>query len=252
MMSKSAVFRFYEELNDFLPKEKKKVGFFYPFEGNPSVKDAIEAIGIPHVEVDLILVNGKPVDFKFILRNKDSVSVYPVFEKLDISGVSHLRKKPLRKTKFILDVHLGKLAKYLRMLGFDTIYQNNYKDPEIVEKALSGHRIILTRDIGILKIKKVTHGYWIRSQKPKEQLIEVIEHFDLYKSFTPFNRCIECNSKLRKVRKVTILHRLEPNTEKFFNSFFQCSNCRKIFWEGSHYERMTKFIEEVRGKEQKE
>jgi len=246
MSVKQATFRFYEELNDFLPFDKKKVAFTHSFEGAPSIKDVIEAIGVPHVEVDMILVNSKSFDFNYILKNNDHVSVYPVFETIDISGASHMRPKPLRKTKFILDVHLGKLAKYLRMFGFDSLYQNDYDDNRIIQISLAEHRIILTRDIGLLKVKIVSHGYWIRNQKPKEQLFEVLKYFDLYKGIDPFNRCIKCNGKLKSVRKENIIKQIEPLTRKFFIDFYKCLNCGGIFWEGSHYDKMIKFIDDVK------
>ena len=151
---KAANFRFYEELNDFLPENKRKIEYSYAFYGTPAVKDAIEAEGVPHTEVDLILVNGKSVGFDYLLQHSDRVSVYPVFETLDISPVIRLREKPLRESKFILDVHLGKLTKLLRRLGFDSNYRNDYSDPEIVNISLKEKRIILTRDRGILKINK--------------------------------------------------------------------------------------------------
>ena len=204
-MLKQATFRFYEELNDFLPLDKKKVDFVRPFSGNPSIKDIIEAIGVPHVEIDLILVNGNSVDFKYILQNNDRVSVYPAFETLGINNVTHLRAQPLRVSTFILDVHLGKLANYLRMLGFDTLYRNDNDDPEIIRISLEEHRIILTRDIGLLKVKSVTHAYFVREQHPKRQLEEVLKHFDLYKDINPFNRCIKCNGHLEPVEKEEIL-----------------------------------------------
>jgi len=245
-MKKQATFRFYEELNDFLPFEKKKVAFVHSFIGTPSVKDLIEAIGVPHVEIDLILVNGKAVDFNYIIQNDDLVSVYPAFETLEISKLSHLREKPLRETRFILDVHLGKLAKYLRMLGFDTTYQNDYDDKEIIRISLAEHRIILTRDIGLLKVKTVTHGYFIRDQKPKKQLTEVLEHFDLYLATNPFSRCVKCNGNLERVEKEEIIQQLEPLTQKYFNKFFRCANCQSIFWEGSHFEHIKRFIDSIK------
>lgn len=244
-MVKQATFRFYEELNDFLPANKKKVEFLHQFAGNPSVKDIIEAIGVPHVEIDLILVNGVSVDFKYILKDNDRVSVYPVFETIVISGVTHLRNKPLRETKFILDVHLGKLAKYLRMLGFDTLYRNDNDDPEIICISLAENRIILTRDIGLLKVKSVTHAYFVRSQHPKEQIKEILKYFDLYQSIDPFNRCIKCNGQLEPVEKEKIIQQLEPLTIKYFNSFYRCNNCQCIFWEGSHFEHMQSFIQTI-------
>ncbi|MBN1293701.1 MAG: twitching motility protein PilT, partial [Candidatus Latescibacteria bacterium] len=146
-MTKHAQFRFYEELNDFLPTEKRKIDFTYEFDGTPSIKDVVEALGVPHTEIDLILVNGASVDFSYHMCDVDIISVYPVFESLDISPVTHLREKPLREPKFILDVHLGKLAKYMRLLGFDTVYDNLYDDHEIVALAVAQKRTILTRDV---------------------------------------------------------------------------------------------------------
>ncbi len=245
-MSKRATFRFYEELNDFLPEHKKKTLFLYDFEGNPSVKDAIEAIGVPHTEVDLILVNSKSVMFSYHLQDGDMISVYPVFESLDISDVTHLRDKPLREPKYVLDVHLGKLAKYLRMLGFDTLYENNYEDTEIIEIAKNQNRIILTRDVSILKNKTVTHGYWIRSQYPKKQLEEVIVRFDLFSNIKPFYRCLVCNGILTKTKKESINNKLQPKTKQYYDEFYQCKSCEKVYWKGSHYYKMKNFIESLR------
>ena len=186
-----AWFRFYEELNDFLPADKRKIAFPYKFSGSPSVKDVIEAIGVPHTEVDLILVNGNSVKFCHKLSHGDHISVYPVFENLDISHVSQLRPKPLRKTRFIVDMHLGRLSRLLRMLGFDTLYKNNYKNEEIITEALTQKRIILTRDRDLLKNRSITHGYLIRETNPSGQAREVICRFDLYSQ----NRLFDVDSR---------------------------------------------------------
>ncbi len=242
---KTASFRFYEELNDFLPEQKRKKNFSYRFSGSPSVKDAIEAIGIPHSEVDLILINGESVTFSHHLSEKDSVSVYPVFESLDISPVNRLRENPLRDTRFILDVHLGKLAKYLRMAGFDTLYERHYSDSEIVDISRNEKRIILTRDVGILKYKRVTHGYWIRSQNPVEQFREVIRHFDLYNQFQPFQRCMHCNGVIEKAPKSQVTQHLKPKTRQYYNDFYRCTRCNKIYWKGSHVKRMQELMNSI-------
>lgn len=242
-----ARFRFYAELNDFLPENRKKREFTYDFKGNPSVKDAIQAVGVPHAEVDLILVNGVSVDFTCKLHDDDLVSVYPVFESLDIGPVTHLRKKPLRITKFIADVHLGKLAGYLRLLGFDTSFDNSLGDNEIIDMSLSERRIILTRDRGLLKNKKVTHGYWIRENVPGLQLKEVVDRFDLRNTVSPFTRCMHCNSLLEEAEKDEVYNDLLPKTRDFFDKFMKCSQCNRIYWEGSHYEKMKKLISEVTG-----
>lgn len=245
MSEKKVWFRFYEELNDFLPKTRKKVGFQIECEQKQTVKDAIEALGIPHTEIDLILVNGQSVSFGYHIRSNDKISVYPVFESLDISQVTRLRNKPLRIPSFILDVHLGKLAKYLRMTGFDTLYENWFNDSEIVEIAICEKRIILTRDTGLLKHKVVTHGYWIRSQKPMEQFTETARRFDLFSKFKPFRRCIVCNGLVNKTSKQSVIHQLKPRTKIYYNKFFKCSSCGKAYWKGSHFERMQKLIFEL-------
>jgi len=242
-MPKRAEFRFYEELNDFLPPVKRKTWFIYEFEGKPAVKDAVEAIGVPHTEVDLILVNGESVDFSHHLADGGRVSVYPVFESLDITNATKLRKAPLREPAFILDVHLGKLAKYLRLFGFDTLYDNERDDSEIIRAAVRENRIILTRDVGILKNGSVTHGYWVRSKNTKEQLREVMERFDLKGSVSPFSRCMKCNGRIEQVTRESVEDLLEPKTLTFFNEFFRCISCGNIYWKGSHYEKMRAFVE---------
>ncbi len=234
--------RFYEELNDFLVLSRRRKMLEYTLFCSPSVKDIIESFGVPHSEVDLILADGQSVSFDYKPVAGQHISVYPVFESLDITNVTHLRPVPLRRIKLILDVHLGKLARYLRMLGFDSVYRNDYNDHEIIATAKKDKRIILTRDIALLKNNDVTHGLWIRSQKPAEQVSEVIRRLDLYNLIKPFNRCMECNGKIVKIDKQKILDCLKPGTIAHFKSFYQCRHCGKVYWNGSHYESMMKKI----------
>ncbi len=244
---KTAYLRFYEELNDLLPKDKRKKRFEHKFFGNPSVKDVIESLGVPHGEVDMILVNGNSVNFSYTLRDGDDISVYPEFESMDISNVQYLRERPLRVPKFVLDVHLGTLARYLRMLGFDSLYKNNYSDDEIINLSLNEKRTILTKDKGILKRKEITHGCYVRSIYPVVQLKEIAERFDLYKSFKEFSRCMECNTLLKPVDKNKISGRLPPKVKEFQNEFYICESCNKIYWPGSHYKKMKKIINNLTG-----
>lgn len=240
-----ASFRFYEELNDFLPAVRKKQDFSLEFQGNPSVKDIIESLGVPHPEVDLILINGESAEFSKKVYDGDMVSVYPVFESMDIAGVQRLRKEPLRETRFSLDVHLGKLLKYLRLLGFDAILDKDLDDKEIIEKAVQENRIILTRDKLLLRNKLVTHGYWIRSTSPQLQTVEVVRKFDLRGMMKPFTRCLECNSILEPVEKEEIEDKIPPRTRMFYNDFRICHGCDRIYWEGSHYQRMIGFVNRI-------
>ena len=239
-------FRFYEEINDFLPKEKRKVRFTHNYTVRASVKDVIESLGVPHTEVDLILVNGKSVGFDYLINDGDDISVYPVFESLDITNVQHLRPKPLRNPKFIADVHLGRLVRYLRMMGFDVLYKNDFVDDEIVTLSLIETRAILTRDRGILKRSEVTHGYWIRSTKVKEQVIEVLKRFDLRNIIEEFSRCIKCNTMLKSISKSEIINELPPKVSKSQTEFSRCPACKKNYWKGTHYQRMLSFIQSVK------
>ena len=240
-----AEFRFYEELNDFLPPALRKRAFAYAFNGTPSVKDAIEAIGVPHTEVDLVLVDGESVDFTTRLTGGERVAVYPVFERLDISSVTRLRARPLRLTRFVLDVHLGKLARYLRLLGFDTRYRNDYDDATIIGLARGESRIVLTRDRGLLKHGAVTHGYWVRATAPRQQLAEIVRVFDLGGSARPFTRCIRCNGDLQEVPKSEVAERLPPRVRAHFEAFVQCPQCAAVYWPGSHYDHMRKLVDEL-------
>ncbi len=244
---RESYFRFYEELNDFLPKEWKGKTFPYKFTGITSLKNTIEAIGVPHVEIDLILVNGESVGFEYLMKGGEQISVYPVFESFDISPVIKLRAKPLRKTKFIVDVNLGKLAQKLRLLGFDTLFRNDYDDNEIVADSVKQKRIILTRDIGLLKHSAVTHGFWVRNDDPKKQLTEVIERMQLRNNFRPFSRCSVCNNQLKRVQKAEISTKLYSDTIESFDKFWQCEGCKKIYWEGSHYDRIIEWLDRMNG-----
>src|SRR6476660_6582761 len=230
-MSKSS-FRFHESLNDFLLPSKRNSWIVYVFNDAPAIKHAIESIGIPHPEVDLIIVNGAPVDFRYQLLDKDEVEVYPVFSASGFSETWSLINSHFFYEKFILDVHLGKLARILRLFGFDTYYKNDYDDRAIVQIAEAENRIVLTRDVNLLKHKSVTIGYWLRSQFAEEQLREVIRRFKLKAKFKPFERCVECNGKIIKVEKNAVLDRLLPKTILYYNDFFQCTCCKRIYWRG--------------------
>lgn len=242
----TARFRFYAELNDFLPEDRRRVTFQYRFAGSPAVKDAVAAIGVPHPEVDLVVVNGVSVGWDYHLTNGDRVSVYPVFEALDISPIVRLRPEPLRAPRFVLDVHLGRLARWLRMLGFDSLYRTDYDDAEIIDIAAAEHRIILTRDQGLLKNSRVTHGYWVRTTNPKTQLAEIVDRFDLRSRFAPFTRCMECNGETVACRLDDVTDQVPPKVRKRATDFRRCTACGKAYWAGSHVARMQALIDELR------
>lgn len=244
--NRQANFRFYAELNDFLPEQQQKRSFSFAFVGKPSIKDSIEAIGVPHTEIDLILVDGNSVGFEYQIQGGEQVSVYPVFESLDITPLVHLQARPLRETRFVVDVNLGKLAQKLRLLGFDTCYRNDLDDEEIITTAIREQRIILTRDIGILRQKRVTHGYWVRSDDPGVQLQEVVRRLQLENNFKPFTRCSICNGLVSAVDKESVRDRLPEDTCRYYDSFLECELCGKLYWKGSHYKRILELINTLR------
>jgi len=210
-----------------------------------SLKDLIECLGIPSDEVDMVLVNSESVDFSDIVKDGDRVSLYPVFESFDISSAAKVRSRPLRQPRFILDVHLGKLANHLRMLGFDTIYRNDFGDEDLIAQSVREGRILLSKDRTLLKRDEITRGYCVKEKAPRLQLIEVLRRFDLSNAASPFTRCIECNSVLRSVTKDLVIERLPLKVQDFFSEFQLCETCDRIYWKGSHYMRMQAFIDGV-------
>ncbi|MFP4484355.1 MAG: Mut7-C RNAse domain-containing protein [Spirochaetota bacterium] len=241
----TATIRFYEELNRFLPEDAHKEPIAAPLIGNPSVKDVIESHGVPHTEVDLVVVNGESVDFDYRVREGDRIAVYPVFESLDIAAAGRVRPEPLRRTRFVLDVHLGTLARLLRLLGFDARYRNDYDDPDIVEIAAAEGRIVLTRDRGLLMRRRVTHGYWLRSQNPVTQAAEVLRRFDLTDSVSPFSRCPRCNGELEAVSKEAVRDQLPLQTARYYDEFHRCRSCGQVYWQGSHYKSIRSKIRRI-------
>jgi len=234
----TAEFRFYGALNDFLPLAQRQLTVHYRFSGNPGIKDPIEALGVPHTEVELIIVNGEAVGFDYQLQATDRIAAFPVFHNLDISPVLCLREPLKTVPRFVLDVNLGKLVKRLRMLGFDCLYRNDYHDAEIADIAADEQRIVLTRDRRLLFAKRITYGYWVRAVHVKCQVEEVIRRFDLQNTIRPFNRCLDCNGLLAPVAKADVLDRLEPKTRLYYERFYRCVDCQRIYWEGSHIEDM--------------
>jgi len=237
--------RFYAELNDLLPPPSRGGCIVHRLETPASVKDVIEALGVPHTEVDLILVNGESVKFSWLLHDGDRIGVYPVFRSIDVTRLTRVRVQVHSEKRFVLDTHLGRLAAYLRMLGFDSLYRNDYQDVELARISKDEERILLTRDRGLLKRAVVTHGYFVREAHPRQQLLEVLRRFDLFGSIAAFRRCVHCNALLEPVSKELIADRLPSKTRRYYHEFRICPECRRIYWKGSHYQRMQRLIERI-------
>ena len=249
-MAYHIIIRFYEELNDFIKNHPPREDIPFSFRDRRSVKDLIESFGVPHVEVDLILVNGESVDFGYTVRDGDRISVYPVFERLAIDGLNRLRTAPLRVSRFVLDVHLGSLARALRMLGFDCDYRSHRDDQELARISAAQKRILLTRDRGLLKRKIVSRGLIVRHDDPKDQLKEILEKLDLKNQINPFTRCLSCNSLLVSLTRGSALYEeltapLPQGVIGRYKEYTYCPSCRKVYWKGSHYDSMTALIKDL-------
>lgn len=233
----------YQELNDFLSPSRRGVEFELSLHGTPSVKDVVESVGVPHTELDVILVNGESVGFDRLIRDGDRIAAFPRFESLDITPILRLRPEPLRQPRFVLDVHLGRLAGYLRLFGFDALYRPELDDAALAHLSARDERILLTRDRGLLKRKEVSRGYCPRQQQPRRQLVEVLRRFDLLAAARPLTRCIACNGLLERVLKGEIIRQLPRDIAMSRDAFTRCRECGRAYWEGSHFDRLVALIE---------
>ena len=236
-----ATFRFYEELNKFLPKHRRKTDFELEVSGRRSIKDMMAALGVSLMEIDLILVNANSVDFNFILQDGDRVSVYPVFESLNISGVTRLRKTALRRNKFIADTTLGHIVGYMRALGYDTYYDSTLSRRGIIELSKRENRIILTKSRKLLKSNDVSRGILIRPGTISEQISQIIYSLDIKDMIKPFSRCLNCNTPLIKKKNID---KTSERTNAFGDEYVRCRPCNIINREGVDYIVMKKIVEQ--------
>jgi len=241
----SATFRFYGELNDFLVRERRGHAFTTPCARAATTKHMVEALGVPHTEVELVLVNGEAAGLDDILEEGDRVAVYPRFTRLPVADVARLGQRPPGRARFVADAHLGGLARLLRMAGFDTIYRNTLHDAEVEAIALEDGRAVLTRDRALLKRRGVEYGCYVRALKAEAQLLEVVERFGLAERMRPFTLCLSCNAPLRPVAKADVLARLPPRVAATQDEFSTCDRCHGVFWKGSHWQRMAGLLDTI-------
>lgn len=240
------VVRCHAELNDFLARARQGTTIVYHVAERTSVKDVIESLNVPHTEVAFLFVNTRPVDFTYLIHNGDEIDAFPASQRSHLPFDTFVELRPPPSPRFVVDTHLGRLAGYLRMLGFDTLYSNSYHDDELASISASADRILLTRDIGLLKRAVVLHGYFVRSTDPEKQIIEVLQRFSFFDCLQIFQRCIRCNGLLHTVPKEQIADQLQPLTRTFYHEFQQCEQCEHIYWKGSHYQTMQQLITRIR------
>ncbi|MCU0511047.1 MAG: Mut7-C ubiquitin/RNAse domain-containing protein [Anaerolineae bacterium] len=240
-----AYFTFHGGLNDFLPRRQRHTTIAHPFDWKASIKDMLESLGPPHPEVLALVVNGAAVTFEYIVQPDDRIEVYDSAAQVPAGRLLPLIPPYPGRPRFILDTHLGRLAAYLRMMGFDTLYRNDYDDEELARVSDVEQRILLTRDIGLLKRSRVTWGYFVRHTTSLLSLQEIVQRYALAPLAAPFAFCMKCNGTLSSVARADIAHRLKPETLATFDTFHRCQSCGQIYWKGSHYEKMAQMIRQV-------
>jgi uncharacterized protein with PIN domain len=213
------------------------------FELNPSVKDLFEAQGIPHTAVQKLEINGALQDFSYNVKDGDHIKLYPY----STDNIDDVEEIYIRPSAFIADVHLRKLVKTLRLMGIDTAFNKKWDDKQIIRLSNKERRMILTRDLGLLKDGDSRYGYWIRSTDPDQQIKEVFSRFKLADAVAPFTRCMNCNGKLRKVILKDVKNRVPPKVKKWHSTFYECTNCHQVYWKGSHFKKLKEKVNRLTG-----
>jgi hypothetical protein len=237
--------RIYGELNDFLNKKDRNHPIRHTYKGSPSVKDLIESLGIPHCEIALILMDEKPVQFDSKLQGSHYIAVYPYTPLLSLKTDSPVMVRIPSPPTFILDVHLGKLARWLRFIGMDTLHYNQLEDARIASIAENQDRVVLSRDLKLLMRKKIKRGRYIRNCQIDQQMIDVMRYFNLKHHLRPFTRCSSCNASLKQVDKRELKNIPDKKILARFDAFFQCTGCQKIYWKGSHHNKIDQRIQHL-------
>lgn len=241
----TASFRFYDVLGDFLPRERRGREFSAPCARAATAKHMIEALGVPHTEVELLLVNGVSSGFGYLLREGDRVAAYPAFGTLDVRPLQRLRQWPEGRPRLVADAHLGALARLLRMAGYDTLYDNHYRDEQLERIAFEEGRVLLTRDRDLLKRGGVELGCYLHALAPEAQLRELFARLRLGPGMRPFSLCLHCNLPLHPVAKAAVAGRLPPRVAELHREFTTCRHCGRVYWKGSHHARMAALLRGV-------
>jgi uncharacterized protein with PIN domain/sulfur carrier protein ThiS len=244
-MPVTVLLRCYAELNDYLSPGERQCDREIPLPGPTTLGALLDRVGIPAAAIEVALVDGESRGLDHLLRGGERVSLYPVFEALDPTPMLRLRQAPLRRVRFVADAHLGRLARYLRLLGFDTVYENDLGDPELAAIAEREGRILLSRDRALLAGAALSHGLWVPSTRPREQVAQVVERLDLYRLLRPFTRCTICNGLLAAVDKAEIAAEVPERVHRVFDAFWRCQGCGRLYWQGSHYQRLRGLVEQI-------
>ncbi len=237
--------RFFGDLDDLVAPSRRNRSSSVSVHAGTTVKDLVESLGVPHTEVDVIVVNGRSVGFDERVHEGDRVDAHPSTHDVEVTPLIRLRPLPPAAPRFLLDVHLGRLARSLRLIGFDAEWHPEAADQELARRSALEGRVLLTRDRGVLKRRAVVDGYLVRQTDPRRQIDEVLSRFDLRGPFEPFGRCLACNGSLEDVAKEEVLDLLPPRTRRDYERFRRCASCGRVYWRGSHYDRLLALVDEL-------
>jgi uncharacterized protein with PIN domain len=242
MPAMRATVRLYGDLADFVAPARRGVAFEADVGGRRSVKDLIESVGVPHCEVGVVLVDGEGVLFDRVVEGRERIAVYPHFADIDVAGAVVAGDAPPAEPRFVLDGHLGRLAAYLRAMGFDVAHDRDADDAAIARVAAEEGRVVLTRDIGLLKRSLVRHGAFVRATNPRAQLAEVVRRFRIAGQARPFTRCLRCNTPLEALSKDAARERVPPRVFARFDEFVECPACGRAYWRGTHHDALSALL----------
>lgn len=223
------------ELRLFIPSERRQGRTALITDGSSTLGHVIESLGVPLTEAGRLLVDGREVAVSHIPSAGESVEVYGVERPQQVPGA------PLR---FLLDVHLGTLARRLRLLGVDAAYENeDIGDPALATLSAKERRVLLSRDRGLLRRREIWAGAYIYSDRPDDQLRDVLERFA--PALTPWTRCTACNGRLADADKDSVQDQLQQGTQRSYDVFAQCPACDRVYWRGAHHARLQAIVEEA-------
>jgi uncharacterized protein with PIN domain len=199
-------------------------------DGVSTLGHVVESVGVPLTEVGSMLVNGLPAERSYRPRDGDVIEVTPVS-----------RPQQLDEARFLLDVHLGALARRLRLVGVDTAYHRHANDDALIDEANADHRVLLTQDRGLLRRHKLWLGAYVRGANTDAQLADVLARFA--PPLAPWTRCSACNGLLVPADKADVESQLQPGTRRTYSAFARCTTCSRVYWRGAHSKRLEATVE---------
>ncbi|GAB2694485.1 Mut7-C RNAse domain-containing protein [Kitasatospora kifunensis] len=222
------------ELLVFLPSARRVGRSAVRTDGASTLGHLVESLGVPLTEVGELLADGRPVPTAHLPRHGERITVHGIARPQALAGPA----------RFLLDVHLGTLARRMRLLGIDAAYENpDIGDAALAARSAAEQRVLLSRDRGLLRRRELWAGGYVYSHRPAEQLRDVLSRFA--PPLAPWTRCATCNGELRQAAKDTVQEQLQDGTERSYDAFARCVDCGQVYWRGAHHARLAAIVDET-------